>query len=158
TAKAFATELGVACGLAFAPDGTLYVGDRSGTVFRVGRTGRTETFATLPPSVAAFHLALAADGSLYLTGPTLATYDVVYRISPSGAVSTLPQTFGRPQGITFDRSGSLLVVEALAGASGLYRLTESGTELVVAGPAPVGVAVDPRGSLVVCSNDSAYRF
>src|SRR5947208_3512492 len=30
----FANDLGVACGLAFAPDGTLFVGDRAGTIFR----------------------------------------------------------------------------------------------------------------------------
>jgi sugar lactone lactonase YvrE len=69
--ESFATDLGVACGLAFAPDGTLYVGDRSGTIFRVDRAGRAETFAALPPSVAAFHLALGPDGALYVTGPTL---------------------------------------------------------------------------------------
>ena len=44
----FATDLGVACGLAFAPDGTLFVGDRSGTIFRVDRDGQATTFATLP--------------------------------------------------------------------------------------------------------------
>ena len=38
-AEPFATDLGVACGLAFAPDGTLFVGDRSGTIFRVDRDG-----------------------------------------------------------------------------------------------------------------------
>ena len=71
SAEPFATDLGVACGLAFAPDGTLFVGDRSGTIFRVDRDGRATTFATLPASVAAFHLAIGPDGALYVTGPTL---------------------------------------------------------------------------------------
>ena len=35
--EVFATDLGVACGLAFAADGTLFVGDRSGTIFKVDR-------------------------------------------------------------------------------------------------------------------------
>jgi sugar lactone lactonase YvrE len=157
--KVFATELGAACGLAFAPDGTLFVGDRSGTVFRVDQSGRAETFATLPPSVAAFHLARAVDGALFVTGPTLGSYDPVYRIAPSGSVSALATTFGRPQGIAFDTSGALLVVEALAGASGLYRLPREGeAELLVVAPDLVGVALDGRGALVVCSNDSAFRF
>ena len=58
SAEPFATDLGVACGLAFAPDGTLFVGDRSGTIFKVDRGGQATTFASLPSSVAAFHLAL----------------------------------------------------------------------------------------------------
>src|SRR5213592_5228187 len=49
----FANDLGVACGLAFAADGTLFVGDRSGTIFRVDSSGRARTFASLPSSVAA---------------------------------------------------------------------------------------------------------
>src|SRR5712671_3723440 len=64
--EAFAGDLGVACGLAFAPDGTLFVGDRSGTIFKVDRDGHAEAFASLPASVAAFHLALAPDGVLHV--------------------------------------------------------------------------------------------
>ena len=37
SAALVASNLGVPCGLAFGPDGALYVGDRSGTVFRVER-------------------------------------------------------------------------------------------------------------------------
>ena len=117
----FASDLGVACGLAFAPDGTLFVGDRSGTIFKVDRQGRAETFASLPPSVAAFHLALAPDGVLHVSAPTLSTYDPIYRITPDGTVGVRDERFGRPQGIAFDAHGTLFVVEALAG-SGLYRL------------------------------------
>src|SRR6267378_5477167 len=54
---------------AFANDGTLFVGDRSGTIFKVDSTGRARTFASLPASVAAFHLAIGPDGALYVTGP-----------------------------------------------------------------------------------------
>ncbi|HZT77825.1 MAG TPA: hypothetical protein VFA27_14320 [Vicinamibacterales bacterium] len=155
----FATDLGVACGLAFAADGALLVGDRSGTIFRVGRDGKSTTLATLPSSVAAFHLAMAPDGFLYVTGPTLGSYDAVYRISPTGDVDPFYVGFGRPQGLAFDASGTLHVVEALAGSSGLYRLTPDGKrELAVAGPGLIGVAFDRRGTLVVCSNDTAYRL
>src|SRR6266576_479283 len=48
--ESFAHHLGVACGLAFSGDGTLFVGDRSGTIFRVDTSGRAKTFASLPAS------------------------------------------------------------------------------------------------------------
>src|SRR4051794_37221399 len=79
-----ASDLGVACGLAFGPDGALYVGDRSGSILRVEQDGRARVFATLPPSIAAFHLAFGPDGQLYVTAPTLGTHDPVYRVSPGG--------------------------------------------------------------------------
>ena len=159
TFEAFARELGVACGLAFADDGSLFVGDRSGTLFRVDRSGNAQPFATLPGSIAAFHLAIGPDGAIYVTAPTLSTYDCVYRIEPDGSISTLDARFGRPQGIAFDANGALFVVEALAGASGLYRLPRDGQpELVLAGLNLVGVAFDSFGGLIVCSNETAFRL
>ena len=153
-------DLGVACGLAFDADGTLYVGDRSGTVFQVTGSGQVSSFATLPSSVAAFHLAMAPTRELYVTAPTLSTSDAVYRIDRAGDVTTLTRRFGRPQGLAFDAQGVLYVVEALAGASGLYRVPVDGTPAtqVVAAPSLIGIAFDPSGGLVVVSHDTAYRF
>jgi streptogramin lyase len=159
TFETFATDLGVACGLAFSSDGALFVGDRSGTIFRVNRLGKAEPFATLPASVAAFHLAIAPDGFIWVTAPTLSTYDPIYKVAPDGKVSTVDVRFGRPQGIAFDANGQTFVVEALAGSSGLYRLPPAGPpELVLAGPHLIGVAFDPLGSMVVCSNETAFRL
>jgi DNA-binding beta-propeller fold protein YncE len=152
-----ASDLGVACGLAFDEDGWLYVGDRSGTIFRV-RDGRASPFATLPPSVAAFHLAMSPAGELFVSAPTLGSYDHVRRISRTGEVHTVPIPFGRPQGLAFSPDGVLHVVDALAGASGLYRVGDGAPQLVVSGGALVGVAFGPAGELVVTSNETAYRF
>jgi sugar lactone lactonase YvrE len=155
----FAHDLGVACGLAFSADGTLFVGDRSGTIFTVDPSGHAATFASLPGSVAAFHLAFGRDGALYVTGPTLSSYDELYHIAADGTVTTRYARFGRPQGLAFDPAGTLFVVEALAGSSGLYRVPPSGApELVLAGPGLVGVAFDAAGTMVVASNDTAYRL
>lgn len=154
-----ASELGVACGLAFDDDGTLYLGDRSGTLLRV-HNGKATHFASLPKSVAAFHLAMSPWGELFVAAPTLGSYDHVYRVDRRGTVRTLPASLGRPQGLAFAPDGSLHVADALAGASGLYRFADldSPPELVVSGAGCVGVAFGPDGELVVASNESAYRF
>jgi sugar lactone lactonase YvrE len=115
--------------------------------------------ASLPPSVAAFHLAFGPDEALYVTAPTLSPYDSVFRIDGDGHVTIRYTGFGRPQGIAFGPRGDLFVVEALAGVSGLYRLPpDDEPELALAGPALVGVAFDASGGVVVCSNDTAYRL
>jgi sugar lactone lactonase YvrE len=103
---------------------------------------------------------MSPEGELFVSGPTLGTYDHVHRISPEGEVRAVPTPFGRPQGLAFSPDGALHVIDALAGASGLYRLSDLDAEpqLVVSGNALVGVAFGPRGELVVASNDTAYRF
>ena len=160
THETYASDLGIACGLAFDRHGVLYVGDRSGTVFAVDANRTVKAIATLPASVAAFHLAMGPDDCVYVTGPTLGPYDNVYRIDPSdGSIDKVHSGFGRPQGIAFDSQGALYVVEALAGWNGLYRVRADGsTELIVAGQSLVGVAFNPNGGLVVTSNDTAYRL
>ena len=159
TSESFASELGITCGLAFGPDGTLYAGDRSGTIFAVDRSGRATPFATLPPSVAAFHLALRHDG-LFVSAPTLTTYDPVYHVTFDGRAERYSPTIGRPQGLTIGPDGMLYVVEALAGASGVYRLTgrDASPELVLSGPGLVGVTFDRTGAMIVCTAETAYRL
>jgi streptogramin lyase len=158
----YATELGTATGLAFGSDGSLYVGDRSGTILRVAPDRQVETFATIPASIAAFHLAMGPDEALYITAPTLATHDAVYRVTRDRMVDVLYSGFGRPQGLAFDSTGSLYVVDALAGASGLYRLDPSAKspspELIVSAPSLIGVAFDPAGGLVLASADTVWRI
>jgi sugar lactone lactonase YvrE len=157
--EAFATDLGIACGLAFSKSGDLFVGDRSGTIFKVDQSGKAQAFATLPSSVAAFHLAIAPDGVIWATAPTLSTYDPIYKVAPDGTVSTVDVKFGRPQGIAFNPNGDPFVVEALAGASGVYRITPKGApELFLSGPGLIGLAFDSFGTMVVCSGETAYRL
>ena len=157
--EVMASDLGIACGLAFGSDGALFVGDRSGTVFRIDPGGGTETFATVPSSVAAFHLAMSPDGFLYVAAPTLASYDSLFRIDSTGRIETVRVPFGRPQGLAFDSSGVLHVVEALAGSSGVYAMRpDRDPELVVAGAGLVGIAFGPGGEMVVASNASVYSF
>jgi sugar lactone lactonase YvrE len=157
---AVATDLGVACGIAFSEDGTLFVGDRSGSILRV-RDGRATMFASIPPSVAAFHLAFGPDRWLYVTAPTLGARDCVYRISPDGLVEVFHDGFGRPQGLAFDDHGDLYVVDAIAGASGLYRVSmdrPAEAEQLVSGGSLIGIAFDPNGGFVLASSDTVYRF
>lgn len=154
-----ASDLGVACGLAFAPDGTMYVGDRTGTLFRVNAAGRVIPFAMLPPSVAAFHVAIGPDESVFVSAPTLSSRDVVFLVDRRGEVSVFADGFGRPQGLAVDGDGTLHVADALAGASGIYRVRGgSPRELVVAGEGLIGLAFHPARGVAVASGDSAYLF
>jgi sugar lactone lactonase YvrE len=154
----FVEGMGVATGLAFDGEHNLYVGDRSGTVFKVGPNRQIFVFATLEPSIAAYHLAFGPDGYLYVTGPTTSSYDVVYRISHAGAVETFYRGLGRPQGMAFDEEGRLYVAASMAGRKGVVRIDAARrAELFLSGPGIVGLAFTPSRALVVATNNALYR-
>jgi sugar lactone lactonase YvrE len=159
-ATVYAGELGVPTGLAFASDGSLFVGDRSGSIFRVSPGREVSLFASIPASVAAFHLTFAPDDVLYVAAPTLSAHDAIYRVGPDRLVDTVYDGFGRPQGLAFDSAGMLYVADALAGASGIFRLDPAAPspEQVVAAPVVVGLAFDPDGGLIVVTSETVWRL
>ena len=146
-AEIIATELGVATGLAFDPDGVLYVGDRSGTIFRLSHSGHATPFASLPPSVAAYHLAWHPRRRALRHRADDLDARRVYRIGRQGDIRTVYEGFGRPQGLAVDTDGSVLVAEALAGASGIYRVRPGQGEPASAEPESgrVGPCIGGRG-------------
>ncbi len=150
--------MGVATGIVFDEDENLYVGDRSGTVFKISRQRQIYVFATLEPSIAAYHLAFGPDDYLYVTGPTTSSFDAVHRISRDGHVETFYRGLGRPQGMAFDAKGNLYVAASLGGRRGVVRFDQQANpELFLSGPAIVGLAFAPSKSLILATNNSIFR-
>lgn len=155
----YCESMGVATGIAFDPKGDLYVGDRSGTIFKISEGGQgIYVFATLEPSIAAYHMAFGPQGYLYVTGPTTSSFDCVQRISPEGEVEVYFRGLGRPQGLAFDAEGNLYVSASLAGRKGIVRITpEREATLFLSGPNIVGLAFAPGGDLMVTTTGALYR-
>jgi hypothetical protein len=154
----FVDGLGIASGLAFNSKGDLFVGDRSGIIYRVDRDRQASTFCELEPSVSAYHMVIDPHDFMYVTGPTLATQDSVYRISPSGEVKIFFKGFGRPQGLAFDPSGRLQVTGSYRGRKGVYTFVNDVPERTLASPMLVGLAHDPLGKyLYLVDNQRLFR-
>ncbi|HUC54851.1 MAG TPA: IPT/TIG domain-containing protein [Candidatus Cybelea sp.] len=147
--------MGIATGLAFDHHGNLYVGDRSGTVFKISASREIFVFATLEPSVAAYHLAFHPSGDLYISAPTTSSFDRIYRITQGGDVSVFFRGLGRPQGLALDRDGNLYVAASYGGRRGIVRVTPQGqAEVVLSGSSIVGMALQPSGRAIVATSES----
>lgn len=153
-----AEDLGIPCGIVFDEEGTLFVGDRTGRIYRVDQGGSRREFATLPASIAAFHLACGKDRALYVTGPTLAMRDPLYRIDRAGGVSIVVDGLARPQGLACGPEGDIWVAAAYGGRKGIFIYSRQGKKLVhhIAAPMLVGLAMNER-DLFLVDIGSLYR-
>ncbi len=156
----FSTGLGIATGIAFDRDGTMFVGDRSGTIYRISDFGNPETFATLEPSVSAYHLAFGGDDRLYVTAPGLASFDAVHVIDDAGFDSKFFRGLGRPQGLAFDREGNLYVAACLASRRGVVRISPDGEkgEIFVAGNNVIGLCFTRKGEMIVATSEAVFSL
>lgn len=155
--SAYAEGLGVATGAAFDREGNLFVGDRSGTIFKIDPERRIFVYATLEPSVAAYHLAVDREGTLYVTGPTLGSNDAIWAIDTHGEARPWFRGLGRPQGLAISAEGDIYLSACLGGRRGIARVKKAGeATLVLSGANLVGLAFSPLGTVILATSDAVY--
>ncbi len=153
----YAEGMGVATGAAFDAHGNLFVGDRSGTIFKIDPDRKIFVYATLEPSPAAYHLAVNAEGVLFVTAPALNSNDAIWTIDTHGQSSVWFRGLGRPQGLALAANGDIYLAACLHGRRGLVRVTPSGeASLALAGPNLVGVAFSPLGTTILTTNEAVF--
>jgi hypothetical protein len=155
----YAEGMGIATGIAFDRAGNLYVGDRSGTIFKISGSREIFVFATLEPSVAAYHLAFRDDGVLLVTAPTTSSHQPIYAISPDGTTTVFFRGLGRPQGMAFDVDSNLYVAASWQGRRGIVKISPNGAEaeLVVAGNDLVGICFLDDGCAALATNNTLFH-
>jgi len=159
TVSTYAEGMGVATGIAFDAAENLYVGDRSGTIFKIARDRQIFVFATLEPSVSAYHIAFGPQGDMFVTGPSTSSYDCVYKVDPHGTVSVFYRGLGRPQGLVLDVEGNVYVAASLAGKRGIVKITPQGkANLEVSGQGLVGLAFAPGKSAIIATNSAVHHI
>ena len=155
----FAEGMGIATGIAFDSEQNLFVGDRSGTIFKIAPDRQIFVFATLEPSVSAYHLAFGPDETLYVAGPTTSSYDSIHAIDRDGNTKVFFRGLGRPQGMAFDISGNLYVCASWQGKRGVVRITPAGeVSLAIAGAGLVGLSFAPGGDMILATNTARYHL
>lgn len=153
----YAEGMGVATGAVFDREGHLFVGDRSGTIFRIDAERKIFVHATLEPSVSAYHMAINAQGTLFVTGPTISSNDAIWAIEPNGDTRVWYRGLGRPQGLALASDGSIYLAASVHGRRGIVRVTQAGeATFVLSGPNLVGIAFSPLGTAILTTNQAVY--
>ncbi len=155
----YASDLGIATGLAFNKQGKMFVGDRSGKIYEISGIGIPKLFATLEPSVSAYHLAFDNAGNLCVSAPGLSSFDSIYTIDAVGTEGEYYRGLGRPQGLAFDQNGNLYVAACLRGRRGIVKISpDKRAEICVAGMNVVGLCFTRKGEMIVATNEAVYSL
>jgi sugar lactone lactonase YvrE len=140
---------------AFDEEENLYVGDRSGTIFKIA-PNRQILFS--PRSKHRFPRTICLDPAVSVAFRPRRPASIPSIALHLGEVEVFYKGLGRPQGMAFDAEHRLYVAASLSGRKGIIRLTpDRQPELFVSGPGIVGMAFTPSKSLIVATTNSLYR-
>ena len=165
-----------ATGLAFSPDGDLFVTSRAeGNVYRIDEAGESSLYAE--GMGVATGAAFDAEGNLFVGDrsgtifkidparqifvhatlePSPAAYHIG-AIEPNGDARPWYRGLGRPQGLALSKEGDIYLSASLHGRRGIVRVTTQGeATLVLSGANLVGVAFSPLGTTILATNDAVY--
>ena len=127
----------------------LYVSNFVGTINKVAPDGTFSTIATLPAvpnSTGPLGMSFDSHKNLYVVDYQGGT---VYKIAPSGAVSTFISGLDRPDAVAIDSHNNLYVVSEYAGT--VVKITpDASVSLLTSGlNRPANITIDPNGNLYV---------
>ena len=115
-------------------------------------------FATLEPSMAAYHLAFDKEDNLFVAGPTTSSSQIIHRISRDGTVAPFFKGLGRAQGMAFSKSGDLFIAASWRSHRGLIRLPPAAEpSLALSGSNLVGLAFLDDGCAALATRDALFH-
>jgi len=145
----------VATGIAFDRSDTMYVGDRTGRlqVNGIGKKGVAQLELPFPLSSGGW-----PDEALYVTGPTVASFDSVMRVTIM-AMRRFYRGLGVRKGSRLTATETfVLLLRCVAGGDRAHLSDGKDAEMFVAGMNLVGLAFSSTGDLAVASTDSIYQL
>ena len=154
----FVEGMGVATGSLSTTRTTSTSATAAAPIFKISPNRQIFVFATIEPSISAYHLAWGPDQHLYVSGPTTSSFDSIYRVAHNGDVETFYRGLGRPQGMAFDAEGNLYSAASYMGRKGVVRITpDREVKLFVSGPGIVGLAFSPSRAMIVSTTNAIFR-
>ena len=115
-------------------------------------------YATLEPSIAAYHLAFNEEGALFVTGPTTSSNQSVYAIDRDGQTRCTTRGWGGRRGWRSTWMGICTWRRRCEGQRGIVRITpQREASLAVSGNNLVGLAFLEDGCAALATKDALYH-
>ncbi len=136
------------------------MGDRSGTIFKISPDREIFVFATLEPSLAAYHLAFSPAGELFVTGPTTSSFDrVLPDFSRAAKSAFFSAAWGARRAWRSIASAIFMSRHRSAdGAASCASRRRREPNVVLGGSNIVGLALLPTHRAMIATNSALYTL
>lgn len=154
----FCQGLGTAFGLARNPQGELFVGDRSGSIFKIDSDGQASFYTSIPQSYIAFHLNFDTKGNLFVTNPVHMGENIIWKIDKENQkIENYYSGLSLFHGFVFDSKDNLYLAETKRNESRIIKI-QNGQYIstVITGTNFIGLAFDKNENLIVATANSLY--
>ena len=146
-------------GLAFNSKNELYVGDRTGSIFKVSKDGKAYFFSSLHQSYIAYHMSIDNDDNLYVTNPVHMGENYIYKFDKDGNKSIFHFGLSLFHAFTFDSDNNMYLAESKRRESRIIRITpDKKIDVILCGSNFIGCKFDSQNNLIVASSTSLYKI
>jgi sugar lactone lactonase YvrE len=148
--EVYSQGLGSVFGLAINSLGEIFVGDQTGSLFKVDSSGKASFYATIPETFKGYHFAFSPQDELFLSIPASVGKNCIYRINEKQETVPYLETMNILGGIAFSPEGQLYWVENSREEGIVYRMSAQGEKRkVVSAGFLLGIQFTPRGDLMI---------
>jgi hypothetical protein len=155
--EVYSQGLGSVFGLAINSLGEIYVGDQTGSLFKVDATGRASFQASLPESFKGYHFIFSPDNELYISLPSSVGKNYIYKMNTKREIEPFIESINILGGIAFSPEGDFHWIENSREEGIVYKKNKDGSvQKILGGNFLLGIAFNPIGDLIVTDLHCIY--
>ncbi|HCL55717.1 MAG TPA: hypothetical protein DHW82_01740 [Spirochaetia bacterium] len=155
--EVMAQGLGSVFGTAVNSLGEIFVGDQTGSVFKVDSTGKAAFFTSIPESFKGYHFVFSKDDDLFISIPSNVGKNSIYRVTREQSVKPYLETMNILGGIAINPKGEFFWVENTREDGAVFKIDPEGhVRKILSASFILGLTFSSNGDLVVTDLHNIY--
>lgn len=156
--EVFAQGLGSVFGLAVNSLGEIFVGDQTGSLFKVDSTGKASFYATLPETFKGYHFAFSETDELFVSIPSSVGKNFIYKVTTDQKAEPYLETMNILGALAFSPDGRLYWIENSREEGAVFRMNPDGeAEKVISAGFLLGLNFNQAGDILLTDLHNLYQ-
>lgn len=155
--EVFAQGLGSAFGIAINSMGEIFVGDQTGSLFKLDSTGKASFYASLPETFKGYHFTFSPDDELYISMPSNVGKNYIFKFGKDKKLENVLETMNILGGIAFSPDGDFCWIENSREEGCIYmKNKENEVRKILSASFVLGITFNPLGDMIFSDLHNLY--